>query len=112
MLIASLLINVIVLAPICFAIITRKKEMDRAFGIDTTARQILLCMYMALLGLSFWLLYFKDLKVAAAVLSFQVIYKFLSAVFIRDRRTPVLWFNIAIAVFHTATLYVLFWEVR
>lgn len=104
----SLWINILVLLPICIALSIDHKEMAKTFGENTTARQILFCMYATLLTMSAWLLYSSDKKMVLTVLLFQICYKILSVLFIKNRRTPVLWFNLAIAIFHSATVVTYF----
>jgi hypothetical protein len=106
LLVASLLLNIVVLIPICFGLAGKLAPFDRVFGVDSTARQILLCLYLAILVASAASLLMPQLRVVfvTALLSIQVFYKLLSVVLIKDKKTPVLWFNLAIALFHTATL--------
>jgi hypothetical protein len=99
-------INVVVLVPICGFLLMGKPQLTEVFGSDATARQILLCMYLTLLTLSLYFLVTgnANLTVAWTIFSFQIIYKLLSVVLIRNKRVPVLWFNLVIALFHAVTL--------
>ncbi|MBY0369330.1 hypothetical protein K2X33_01505 [bacterium] len=103
---ASYSINVIVLLPICAFLLMGSRRLVEVFGGDTTARQILLCMYLTLLTLSLYLLLTRNanLTVAWTVFSFQIVYKILSLLLIKNKRAPVYWFNLVIALFHSMTL--------
>ena len=107
MIIASLSINILVLIPVCAGLLLRLPQFDQVFGKDTTARQILLCMYLGILALSGSILFLPENFSAYLIplLSLQVFYKLLSVILIKNKRTPVLWFNLVIAVFHSATLF-------
>ena len=104
---ASLIINIVVLIPVCILMARDRFETVRVFGPQSTARQILLCMYLAILAASIAAMSKATWTIAIAVpmLAMQVFYKTLSVVIITDKSTPVLWFNLAIAVFHARTLY-------
>jgi len=99
-------INVIVLLPICAFLLAGNDRFAEVFGPDTTARQILLCMYLTLLVLSSYFLVTRNsnLTIAWTVFSFQIIYKFLSLLLIKNKRVQVYWFNLAIALIHSVTL--------
>lgn len=104
---ASLLLNIFVLLPICSGLFLRFPQFVRVYGEDGTARQILLCLYFAILVVSaailFWGSTFSEFLLP--LLSLQIFYKFLSVFLIKDKKTPVLWFNLAIAIFHCGTVY-------
>jgi hypothetical protein len=99
-------INVVVLLPICLFLLANSAKFIDVFGSDTTSRQILLCMYLTLLILSSCFLITKNsnLVIAWTIFSFQIIYKFLSLIFIKNKRVPVYWFNLVIALVHSFTL--------
>jgi hypothetical protein len=106
---ASLWINILVLAPICIGLILNKDSLNAVFGYKTTARQILLCMYLTILAASISLLALKlePRAFVQALLAMQIAYKLLSVVLISDKKTPVLWFNLVIAIFHSTTLFLM-----
>lgn len=104
---ASYILNIVVLVPVCMLILRDGAEAARVFGPNGTARQILVCMYLAILGASVtgmvqpaW-----ALAIALPLLTIQVFYKTLSVFLIKDKSTPVLWFNLVIAMFHAWSLY-------
>ena len=81
--------------------------MERVFGEDTTARQILLSMYLSIAILSVGCLSVDTLFQEASLLLFaiQVIYKVLSLILISNKRVPVYWFNAVVIVVHSYTLW-------
>ena len=104
---ASLLINILILVPICIGLYCDRPDFVRVFGVDTTARQIVMCIYLAILLVSTTILVSpqKFSTFLLPLLCMQIIYKLASVVFIKDKTTPVLWFNLAVAIFHSATVY-------
>jgi hypothetical protein len=100
-------LNVVILVPVCAGFLIKARHMEPVFGADSTSRQILLCMYLALTGLSAYLFFDnkRALLLAPAVLGFQVVYKVLSLVLIKDKAVPVYWFNLGVAIFHSIVLY-------
>lgn len=107
LIILSYIANVLILTPICTLLLMRNNRMNEVYGIDTTARQILLCMYLTILILSVYCLLKADttLLIAWIILGFQVIYKSLSLIIIRDKKVPVYWFNFGVAILHSITLF-------
>lgn len=106
MMVISLGLNIVVLIPVSWILAFHRASADRVFGPVTTAREILLSIYLAILISSVCLLVDNGRRMHFGVplLVLQVIYKLLSTILIRDKRTPVLWFNLAIAIFHSITV--------
>ena len=104
---ASLIINILVLIPVYFGLMFKISQFDRVFGPDSTARQILSCIYLAILSLSLSIYIFPKYTTEFLIplLSIQVFYKLMSVVLIKDKKTPVLWFNLLIAIFHSVTKF-------
>lgn len=102
----SYALNVAVLLPVCTFLLRQNAQFTQVFGPDTTARQILLSMYLTLLGLSLFFLATGNTNrtIAWTIFGFQIVYKLLTLGLVRDRRAPVYWFNLAIAVVHAVTL--------
>jgi hypothetical protein len=69
MITASLVLNIMVLIPVCFALIMNVEEMQKVAGIFTPARGILLAIYLTILTGSILLLFFTDTKHAFALFS-------------------------------------------
>lgn len=104
MLILSLIINVLVLVPVCVGLAMNARWASAAYGPQAPARGILLSVYLAVLILSAALLVIGDVSAVAALLACQVIYKFTTPFTVRDWRNPVVLSNLAIAAFHSVSL--------
>ena len=102
---ASLLLNIIVLIPVCIALLLNYKHMEFAAGIFTPARGILLAIYLTILMASTALLFFTDLKLAFGLFVMQIIYKVLSPFTVKSIKNPIVICNVLIAVFHLVTVY-------
>lgn len=102
----SHIVNVVILMPLCILILLDKPRMSIVLGPDSTARQILVCMYLTILILSTLALLLKPYVVflAFAVFPMQIIYKTLSLFLIKNKRLPVYWFNLGVTVLHVVTL--------
>lgn len=100
--------NVLILVPIVLGLIVGVDRLDWVFGPDSTARQILTCLYATILVASGGALWMGpaawSVPLAWALFGAQIFYKTLSLLVIRDKRVPVYWFNLAVAVLHAYTL--------
>jgi len=105
MITASLLLNIVVLIPVCFFILTNNRKMEKVVGEFNPARGILIAIYTAILLASVLLLFFMDVKLAFALFFMQIVYKLLSPVTVKTIRNPVVISNIFIAIFHLVTIY-------
>ena len=104
MLTVSLLLNVLVLIPVCLGLLRDSERMSVVLGPRQDGRQILLAIYLAILALSVLLLLRPDPALAAGLLLVQVIYKLLSPLTVGKLRHPVVLSNLGIAGVHTLTL--------
>jgi hypothetical protein len=104
LLILSLLLNIVVLLPVGISLARDAAWTHTAYGEDTPARRILLAIYIAIAVGSALLLVVRDPSAVVALLFVQIIYKVASLFLVGDIRNPVVASNLAIAVFHTATL--------
>lgn len=104
---ASLLLNIAVLIPVCFGLLTSAPWVSAAYGEATQARGILLAVYMAIAIASALLLFIGDTKMIAALLLVQVIYKVLTPWTVGTFGNPVVISNLFIAAFHAITLAVI-----
>lgn len=111
MVVLSLLINVAVLVPVCFGLLTNASWTTSAYGEATPARAILLSIYLAIGLVSVLLLVRREPKAVAALLLVQVLYKFTTPLTVGTIANPVVISNLVIAGFHTATLICL-WRAR
>ena len=105
MLSLSLLLNTAVLIPICYLMITNNFRMVKTLGEFNPARGILLAMYTSILIASVYLLFAPDKKYIIALLSIQIVYKFLTPFTVKTIKHPFVISNILIALFHVLTIY-------
>lgn len=105
MITASLIINIVVLIPVCYFILTNNFRMVKTMGEFTPARGILLAIYTTILLASILLLFFADAKLAFALFFMQIVYKLLSPFTVKNFKNPVIISNIFIAIFHLVTIY-------
>jgi hypothetical protein len=107
--IASLGVNIVVLTPVCLLLAFESSTTAYLFGKRTTAREILLCVYLTILFASIALLFsgagWAYRPHIRTLLAAQVIYKVLLVFIIGDKAAPVLWSNLLIAGVHAVTLY-------
>jgi hypothetical protein len=105
MLSLSLLLNIAVLIPICYLMLTNNFRMVKTLGEFNPARGILLAMYTSILIASVYLLFAPDKKYIIALLSIQIVYKFLTPFTVKTIKHPFVISNILIALFHVLTIY-------
>lgn len=103
----SLLLNLLVLTPVCTGLVRNARWVQASYGPDTPARSILLAVYVSIALASAWLLVSPDLRCTALLLSLQIVYKMMTPVTVRTLRNPVVVSNLAIAGFHAVTLVVI-----
>ena len=101
----SLVLNILVLIPVCAGLFLKANWAVDSYGIETPARGILLSVYLAIFIFSVLLLFKFDPKMVMALLSVQIVYKLLSPIMVGTITNPVIISNIFIAVFHSLTLY-------
>ncbi len=104
----SLIINILVLVPVSFILLTNSLGVEDVFGIFTPARGVLLSMYLSILILSFALLVKRDMKFVSVVLTMQVVYKLTTPFTVGDISNPVVISNLLISAFHIVTLWAVF----
>jgi hypothetical protein len=105
MITASLILNIAVLIPVCYFMLTNNSRMVKTMGEFTPARGILLSMYLTILLSSIFLLCFLDVKLAFALFLMQIVYKLLSPFSVKTFKNPVVISNLLIAIFHSVTIY-------
>lgn len=108
MIIASLILNIIVLVPVCFALIINAEKVQRTAGTFTPARGVLLAMYLTILVASLILLFVNEPKLVFSLLVMQIMYKFISPFTVKTLNNPIVISNLLIAAFHLFTVYVMF----
>lgn len=105
MITASLLLNIIVLIPVCLALILDGEKVQKSAGIFTPARGILLAMYFTILLASAILLWIDEAKMVLALLSIQIVYKIITPITVKTFKNPIVISNLLIAAFHLITVY-------
>ncbi len=104
----SLVLNLVVLVPVCAGLLARAGWTASAFGDWTPARGILLSVYIAIAITSAALLVHPDERMTAALLGVQVIYKLTTPFTVGTLRNPVVLSNLGIAAVHGATLALIY----
>lgn len=112
----SLCVNLIVLGLIMPGLLRGQAGLDAAFGPDTTARQILTCIYATIFGISVLICgLLLSGRVESAVtlglglFAVQIVYKLLTVALI-GTRNPVVATNLGIAFLHSVTLAVMLFQ--
>jgi len=102
---ASLILNILVLIPVCLGFIRNNARVQKSAGSFTPARGVLLAMYITIALASIILLTFKDPKLVFALFFLQIVYKFLTPVTVKTFKNPIVISNLLIASFHLITVY-------
>ncbi len=105
LILASLALNIVVLVPVCFGIWNYAAWANTAYGQETAARGILLSIYLAILLCSAGLMVKPVAPMVAALLLVQIVYKITTPFTVGTVANPVVVSNLAIAVFHSVTLF-------
>ncbi len=103
----SLLINILILVPVCFVMMRGGASRQDVLGPWTPARGILLSMYMAILALSVILLIAPNADAVVALLLMQIFYKVTTPMTVGTVRNPVVVANLFVSAVHLTTLFVL-----
>lgn len=106
----SLLLNILVLIPVCSGLLLKANWAMDSYGIETPARGILLSIYLTILIFSAFLIFKFDAKMVIALLSVQILYKLLSPVMVGTLTNPVITSNVFIAIFHSVSVWRLVWQ--
>jgi hypothetical protein len=105
MITASLILNIAVLIPVCYFMLTNNIRMVKTMGEFTPSRGILLAIYTTILLASILLIFFTDVKLAFALFFMQIVYKLISPFTVKTLKHPFVISNIFIAIFHLVTIY-------
>lgn len=105
MITASLILNIVVLIPVCSFMLTNNYRMVKTLGEFTPAQGILLAIYTTILLASILLIFLPDVKLAFALFFMQIVYKLLSPFTVKTLKHPFVISNIFIAIFHLVTIY-------
>ena len=101
----SLLLNILVLIPVCSSILLKSNLVIDSYGIETPALGILLSIYLTILIFSVVFLFKFDPKFVMALLLVQVVYKVLSPIMVGTLTNPVIICNLFIALFHSYSIW-------
>ena len=98
----SLIINILIAGffGVCLALNLNHRIIE-VYGIDSTSRQILSCLYLTIALFSSWglLVSTSTIFIVKVLFPFQICYKLLTFVIVRDKRNPIVVSNIIISVF-------------
>lgn len=104
MILASLLINVAVLIPVCVSLLLDAAWVADVYGAASAARGILLSVYGAILVVSAGLLFTRQPMLVAPLLLVQVLYKLTTPFTVGSFANPVVISNLVIVALHLTTL--------
>ena len=104
---ASLLVNVVVLIPVCVGLLVDASWVGDVYGTVSAARGILLSVYCAILVVSLGLLFTREPMLVAPLLLVQVLYKLTTPFTVGSFVNPVVISNLVIAALHLTTLGVI-----
>ncbi len=107
MMIASLILNIVVLIPVTTGLLVDASWATASYGASTAARGILLSIYLAILVASALLLFVRDPRMVAALVGVQIIYKILTPFTVGTLQNPVVISNLGIAAFHMITVFLI-----
>lgn len=109
MLVAALVLNLVILVPVLWGLITEAVGMDAAFGPDGVARRILTCIYGAIALASAALIALHGaahpwaVPMTLALFGVQMIYK-LGTAWVVGLRNPVVITNVVVIVVQIAAI--------
>ena len=112
MILASLLVNVFVLVPVCYSLMTNQPWAVEMLGAFTPARGFLLSLWGTILVVSIGLLFKHEPMLVAPLFLLQIIYKLTTPFTVGSFTNPVVISNVAIALFHLITLSLIIKELR
>ncbi len=104
MIYVSLILNLVVLIPVCGGLLVGAEWTNSAYGGPSAARQILLSVYLSIALMSVLLLVRPDPRMVATLLLMQVTYKLMTPLFVGNLQNPVVLSNVGISVVHAVTL--------
>ena len=100
----SLIINVVVLIPVCIGLISDASWVEYGYGPASPARGVLLSIYGSILLVSLGLLINPLPMLVAPLLLVQVLYKLTTPFTVGNFTNPVVISNILVALVHLVTL--------
>jgi hypothetical protein len=112
MILISLIVNVLVLIPVCIGLIGDVPRVSSVYGSYSPARGILLSVYGAILLVSLVLLFKPLPMLVAPLLLVQILYKLTTPFTVGSFTNPVVISNLLVAVLHLITLYLILRTIR
>mgnify|MGYP001382281653 CR=1 FL=1 len=104
MLYASLILNILVLIPVCTLLLVDSPRAAVFWGERTPARSILTALYLTILVGSIAFLFIPQPEFVVVLLAIQVFYKLLPLPLVGTLRHPVVLSNLAIAAVHIVAI--------
>ena len=108
----SLIINVVVLIPVCIGLISDASWVEYGYGPASPARGVLLSIYGSILLVSLGLLINPLPMLVAPLLLVQVLYKLTTPFTVGNFTNPVVISNILVALVHLVTLVLILRSIR
>ena len=108
----SLIINVVVLIPVCIGLISDASWVEYGYGPASPARGILLSIYGSILLVSLGLLINPLPMLVAPLLLVQILYKLTTPFTVGNLTNPVVISNILVALVHLVTLVLILRSIR
>jgi hypothetical protein len=106
---SSLVVNILVAGfwGVVLAFTPKANFRNWPYGPDSPGSRILASLYLAITILSVYALLdsHRIIPISMFLFLFQIIYKVLSAITVRDFKSPVVLSNLAIVVLHSISLY-------
>lgn len=83
------------------------ERMVKVFGENTAGRQILACLYLSIAIFSVVGLFNSEYfyKIALFLFPFQILYKLLTLISVKDKKNPVPYVNLAISILHLFSVW-------
>jgi len=104
MILISLIVNVLILMPVCISLMWDGPQVSSAYGSRNPARGILLSVYGAILLVSLALLFKPLPMLVAPLLLVQILYKLTTPFTVGSFTNPVVISNLLVTVLHLITL--------
>lgn len=101
----SLLLNIMVLIPVCCGIILQQDFVVYAWGFPQPSLYILVSIYCTILLASLYLLIKPNRYFIFSLLVMQITYKLLTPLLVGSLHNPVIISNLVISVVHLVSLY-------
>jgi hypothetical protein len=108
----SLVVNVLVLTPVCWGLLLNAPWVSHGYGEFSAARGILLSIYAAIWLVSLGLLWRTSPTAVASLLMIQVMYKITTPLTVGTLDNPVVISNLVIAALHSVTLLLMLRDLR